>query len=463
MWLLAVLWLAGCGATPSTSTPKQSEESVPATPPEVEPVARFPDSLAAKDLPPLLVPLRVHELYQEAEYAAQRLARDIRAYQAADRATQAMEEPSEKQLESLQASLKRVEQDLNKLGHIVNSIEVKGGDPTAYRRYRRVIESSMFTGSASEALIPIETWKQRYNSREYWISRARKWLWLLPVWLIAWVSAFTLSRVVRRWLIHSENFSVLFRKFAVRAVRRFVWACAILVSLSVLGIRTGPLLTALGAAGLVLGLALQNALGNLVNGLLLMVYRPFDVGDRVNAAGTEGFVQHVGLVSTTLHSIGHELITVPNSVMWNTVITNRTGLARRWLIQTVAIRHGSNVEQATKVIESVLAEAEWVLESDDVEVGIDHVDEWGIHMTVRCWCRTEEYWDCWYGVYPQVLSRLEAAGIEVAIPQRELVILQKRGDLPGHDPDDADEERPEEDGEGPDGNEEPPAGDAAAS
>ena len=119
------------------------------------------------------------------------------------------------------------------------------------------------------------------------------------------------------------------RKFLVTAVRRLTIIVGIIVGLAALEVNIGPLLAVIGAAGFVVAFALQNSLGNFASGILIMMFRPFDVGDAVEVAGTAGKIEAVNLLSTQMKTFDNKAVIIPNNEVWGGVITNMTATGQR--------------------------------------------------------------------------------------------------------------------------------------
>jgi small conductance mechanosensitive channel len=154
-----------------------------------------------------------------------------------------------------------------------------------------------------------------------------RWLKNLLLFTLTLIAFKILSKILgsatRQAVSKLSNVSELLKDFLVSSIRKLTFVVGLVVALSMLEVNIGPFLAAIGAAGFILGFALQGTLSNFAAGLMILLYRPYDIGDFVNVAGTSGTVSAMSLVSTTLRS-DHQVITIPNGSIWGGIITNGT-------------------------------------------------------------------------------------------------------------------------------------------
>ena len=182
----------------------------------------------------------------------------------------------------------------------------------------------------------------------------------------------------------------------------------------------GPLLAAIGAAGLVIGFALQGTLSNFASGIMIMVYRPFDVGDVISAAGTTGKVIGMNLVTTLVRTFDNQSIFIPNNKVWGDVITNVTANPTRRVDMKFGIGYGDDIERAREVLLEVVTSHEKVLADPAPVVQVGELGDSSVNFIVRPWSRTEDYWEVFWDVTREVKARFDAEGISIPFPQRDL-------------------------------------------
>ncbi len=244
---------------------------------------------------------------------------------------------------------------------------------------------------------------------------------ILLILLVTGVLARLARRVVARVLgsrrVHVSN---LLKGLAIGAASKLVWLVGLLVVLSVLGVNLGPALAGLGIAGFVLGFALQDSLSNFAAGMMIMIYRPFDVGDLVTAAGVTGKVKDLTLVSTVITTLDNQLLVVPNGKIWGDVINNVTGQRMRRVDMVFGIGYGDDIEKARRIMEEILASHELVLDDPEPVVRVHNLGDSSVDFVCRPWCKTDDYWDVYWDVTQAVKQRFDEEGVSIPFPQRDI-------------------------------------------
>jgi small conductance mechanosensitive channel len=204
----------------------------------------------------------------------------------------------------------------------------------------------------------------------------------------------------------------------------------LLVALSQLGIALGPVLTGLGIMGFVVGFALQDTLGNFAAGMMILIYRPFDVGDMIEAAGVFGKVSAMSMVSTTILTIDNQTLVLPNGKIWGDVIKNVTDQRQRRVDMTFGISYHDDIPKAEKVFEGILAEHPKVLDDPEPFVRLHKLGDSSVDFIVRPWVKTDDYWDVYWDVTREVKLRLDREGISIPFPQRDVHLYPENGGTP---------------------------------
>ncbi len=206
--------------------------------------------------------------------------------------------------------------------------------------------------------------------------------------VILWLSrsfAKIVGKAVRKSVSHSTmKFSVLMQDFFVSMAQKGVTALGLLIALSQLGIELGPLLTGFGVAGVIIGFALQDTLSNFASGMMILIYRPFDVGDLVKVAGISGTVSHMSLVSTTIRTVDNQRLVIPNNKIWGDTINNITAEKTRRVDMTFGIGYGDDIDQAKQVFSDILQQHPKVLKSPEPMIYVHTLNE----SSVDFYCST---------------------------------------------------------------------------
>jgi len=234
-------------------------------------------------------------------------------------------------------------------------------------------------------------------------------------------------KIVRKAVSTSKlNFSQLLQKMFVNTAGNIVWIVGILVALSQLGFSLGPLLAGLGIMGFIVGFALQETLGNFAAGMMILIYRPYDVGDLIEAAGGFGVVSAMSMVSTTILTIDHQTLIVPNGKIWGDVIKNITAQKIRRVDMVFGISYSDDIPKTEKILEAILKEHPKVLDDPESMVKLHKLNDSSVDFVVRPWCKTDDYWDVYWDVTREVKMRFDREEISIPFPQRDVHFYEEK-------------------------------------
>jgi small conductance mechanosensitive channel len=214
--------------------------------------------------------------------------------------------------------------------------------------------------------------------------------------------------------------SALLTDLIVATAGNLIMLLVILIALSQLGISLGPLLAGLGIAGFIIGFALQDTLANFASGMLILIYRPFDVGDFVTAGGVTGKVSHMSLVNTTFKTIDNQVLIVPNNLIWSGVVTNVTAQRTRRVDLMFGVAYSDDIEKVEKILAEVVASHELVLDDPEPMIKLHELADSSVNFVVRPWVKTDDYWEVYWDLLRTVKMRFDAEGITIPFPQREV-------------------------------------------
>lgn len=193
---------------------------------------------------------------------------------------------------------------------------------------------------------------------------------------------------------------------------------AVLAVLPALGVNPSGLLVAGGIVGIVIGIASQSVIGNLIAGLFLMIERPMKIGQAVNIAGTAGVIEDIRIISTTLRTFDGLYVRIPNEKVFTSDITNYVEHVARRLEYIVGIRYSDDADKAIGIIQKLHEEHPLTLTSPTPDIFVDNLGDNAVNIIVRLWVPSTE----WYGVKKELLWKIKKAledeGIEIAFPQR---------------------------------------------
>ncbi|EGM68606.1 mechanosensitive ion channel family protein [Shewanella sp. HN-41] len=233
------------------------------------------------------------------------------------------------------------------------------------------------------------------------------------------------KKIVKNTVNNSKlNFSKLLQDFFTSLSGKAVFTIGVLIALSQLGIELGPLLAGFGIAGVIIGFALQDTLSNFASGMMILIYRPYDVGDLINAAGVTGRVSHMSLVSTTIKTLDNQRLIIPNNKIWGDTINNITVEHQRRVDMTFGIGYSDNIAHAEAILKSIVEAHPKVQAMPAPMIKLHQLGESSVDFIVRPWAKPEDYWDVYWDITREVKLRFDAEGISIPFPQRDIHIHQ---------------------------------------
>ncbi|QYU70620.1 mechanosensitive ion channel [Leptolyngbya sp. 15MV] len=245
----------------------------------------------------------------------------------------------------------------------------------------------------------------------------------------AWV-----KRLIRR-AFERAKFDVTLGKFLGNVAKWGILALALVSCLGIFGIQTTTFAAVIGAAGLAIGLGFQGSLSNLAAGMMLLIFRPFKVGDLVNLSGHLGFVNEIDLFQTSLDSVDGRRIIFPNNQIFGGVIENITHHPRRRFDCPVGVSYGADIDATRRVLEDAVARIDGVLADPAPMVFLDSLGESSVNWIVRVWAPRERFGDVRQATVRAVKYALDQAGISIPFRQLDVHVrtLPKELHLPLHD------------------------------
>ena len=204
-------------------------------------------------------------------------------------------------------------------------------------------------------------------------------------------------------------------------------AFAVLAALNQLGIQTTSFIAVLGAAGLAVGLALQGSLSNFAAGFLMILFRPFKLGDFIEAAGTAGTVEEIQIFTTTLRTADNKTVIVPNAKLTADNIVNWSAKGTRRVDMIFGIGYGDDIDKARSIIQGIIADDDRVLKDPAPLVALWQLGESSVDFVVRPWVKTSDYWNVWFDVTEKVKKAFDAQGISIPYPQRDVHLYPHQG------------------------------------
>lgn len=245
----------------------------------------------------------------------------------------------------------------------------------------------------------------------------------LVVLVIGWTVAKIVRGSVRRGLTRTGMDATLV-PFLAKLAYYLLLTFVILAVLRLFGVETTSFIAVLGAASLAIGLAMQGTLSNFAAGVMLLIFRPFKVGDFIDAGGTAGSVIEIGVFATTLHSPDNVRIVVPNSAVSSQTIKNFSANDTRRVDLVVGIDYSDDIGKAIQTITSVMGQDARVLAEPAPLVAVSELGDSSVNLVVRPWCKKEDYWGLRFELTRAFKEQLEAAGCSIPFPQTDVHLHQ---------------------------------------
>ena len=317
---------------------------------------------------------------------------------------------------------------IDRLNAVLKSLQTKGGDIETYEKYVTAVSGiDVNTKDVGGMLIQAKNWLLSPEGGIRWAINIGLFVGVLIVFqILAKLAGRAMGRVMNR----TRNTSALLKNFAVNVAQKLVFFLGLLVALSMLEVNIGPFLAALGAVGFIVGFALQGTLGNFAAGVMILLYRPYDIGDYVSVAGSNGTVEDMSLVSTTLRLPDNQIVIVPNGKIWDDIITNVTGVDKRRVDLVFGIGYDDDIQQAQEVLERVVNEHELVLKDPAPVIRVHELADSSVNFIVRPWSKTSDYWTVYWDLTRAVKERFDEAGISIPYPQQDVHFRQSDASPP---------------------------------
>ena len=245
----------------------------------------------------------------------------------------------------------------------------------------------------------------------------------LAIFIIGrWVSK-GLRNLLRRIMTRSNVDQTLI-SFVCNLSYVAMLAFVIIAALGNLGIQTTSIIAVMGAAGLAIGLALRGSLSNFAAGIMLIVFRPFKLGDFIEGGGTSGTVEEIQIFTTQLKTVDNKTVIVPNSKIFGDKITNYSSKGTRRVDMTFGIGYDDDIDKARSVISEIIEADPRVLKDQTPVIAVSELADSSVNFTVRAWTKSGDYWGFFWDTTEAVKKRFDAEGIGIPYPQQDIHLYQ---------------------------------------
>lgn len=241
--------------------------------------------------------------------------------------------------------------------------------------------------------------------------------------VIGWVIARILRGVLRRAMNRGKVDPTL-TGFSVNLFYMALMALVVITALGKLNVPTASFVAVIGAAGLALGFALQGSLGNFASGVMLILFRPFRVGDYIEAGGTSGSVEEIQVFATTLKTPDNKKIVVPNGAITAANIVNYSAKPVRRVDMVFGIGYSDDIAKARQIISDILAKDDRVLRDPEPTIAVCELADSSVNLAVRPWVNTPDYWGVLFDVTEAVKLEFDKQGVSIPFPQQDVHMHQ---------------------------------------
>lgn len=330
----------------------------------------------------------------------------------------------------LNATVRSLDNNISSLEIILNLMEKIDLDTAGYREQLMTTTMDFSVGLMDTGAAVGLMGRTINNIKDWLVVEGPKYLVkfiIFVVIIILFRFAAKLVRVGLEKALESTklNLAQLARRMIVSTISNIVMLFGILVALSQLGISLGPLLAGLGVAGFIVGFALQDTLGNFASGVMILIYRPYDMGDLIDVGGVFGKVNKMTLVSTSLLTLDNQTIVVPNSKIWGDVIKNVTDQDIRRIDMVFGISYSDDIPKTEAVLADILKSNERILDDPEPVVHLHTLNDSSVDFVVRPWVKVDDYWDVYWDVTRAVKMRFDEEGISIPFPQRDVHVYNE--------------------------------------
>ena len=245
----------------------------------------------------------------------------------------------------------------------------------------------------------------------------------LVILVFGWWLAGRVQKLILRALDRLPRMDATLKPFLSSLARYAIIAITLVAVLARLGVQTTSIIAVLGAAGLAIGLALQGTLQNIAAGIMLLLLRPFKVGDYIDAGGISGTVDEIGLFTTDMTTFDGVYRSVPNASLWNTSILNYSRLPTRRMDVPVGIAYEDDVERAMALLLDHLKQDSRILSDPEPQVLVTNLGESSVDLSLRCWADRSNFWTLKFELNKNAKLWLDAAGISIPFPQSDVHLI----------------------------------------
>jgi len=264
------------------------------------------------------------------------------------------------------------------------------------------------------------------------LDRLIEWGSVFGIKLIAAIAVFIIGKMIAKGirklivkLMNKKDVDITITSFVSSLTYSFLLIFVILAALSQLGIQTTSFMAIIGAAGLAIGLALQGSLSNFAAGFLIIMFRPFKIGDYVAAGGESGSITKISIFTTEMNSVDNKLIIIPNSQIMNGTITNYSAEETRRVDLSFGVGYEADIKKVKDILNGLIANHKLILKDPEPFVRLGNLGDSAIDFTVRVWVKTADYWAVYFDLTESAKEAFDKENISIPYPQMDVHMIKE--------------------------------------
>ena len=249
---------------------------------------------------------------------------------------------------------------------------------------------------------------------------------LISAILIFYIGKWIAGAIARalRTLMEKNNVDATLTSFTANLVRMSLLVFVAIAAITQLGVPSAQFVAVVGAAGLAVGLALQGSLANFAAGVLIVLFRPYKVGDYVDAAGVNGTVEQVQILTTILKTPDNKQIIIPNSQIMGSIITNFSANPTRRVDMVVGVSYSDDLDKVKRILEELVAAEDRILDDPACTIAVSELADSSVNFVLRPWVNAADYWGVKFDMTETIKKRFDQEGISIPFPQQDVYVHQ---------------------------------------
>jgi small conductance mechanosensitive channel len=262
-----------------------------------------------------------------------------------------------------------------------------------------------------------------YTSSSWWIEKAIEYGTSLVFAVAVIVIGFWIVKRINKLVeltFDKKNYDPSLETFLASTISISLRILVIITALSQLGIEMTSFVALLGAAGLAIGMAFSGTLSNLAGGVMILFFKPYKVGDYIEAQGEKGTVKELRIFNTILITVDNKTVIIPNGPLANGNMTNYSTQTNRRVDFTVGISYGDNYDTAKTTLLGFVKEDPKIIDEEANFIGLSQLADSSVNLTMRVWCKTEDYWDVYFKMNERIYKEFGEKGLNIPFPQMDV-------------------------------------------